>query len=99
MCQDPSIAATRVEVRRKYVWQDYVDFRRKFCFNVKIAYRITFTLEPAVDGGGPMREFFSSEYGKLYIQRYIYQTLSEKVRALTISMIHTHFNFSLICEC
>ena len=52
-----------------------------------------------VDGGGPRREFFSSEHRKRYIQRYTYQTLSEKVRVLIISMIHTHFEFSLICEC
>ena len=74
------LPATRVEVRRKYAWQDYIDLRRKFWFNVKNAYRITFTLEPAVDGGGPRREFFSSEYRKLYIQRYTYQKLLEKVR-------------------
>ena len=51
------LPATRVEVRRKYHGRIYIDLRRKFWFNVKNAYRITFTLEPAVDGGGPRREF------------------------------------------
>ena len=52
-----------------------------------------------VDGGGPRREFFSREYRKLYMQRYTYQKLSQKVSILIISMIHTHFDLSLICEC
>ena len=92
------LPATRVEVRRKYAWQDY-RLRRKFWFNVKNVYRITFTLEPAVDGGGPRQEFFSGEYRNLYIQRYSYQKLLGKVRVLIISIIQTHFDFSLICEC
>lgn len=46
----------RVIVRRKHIWQDSLKaFQRKLDFSQYI--RITFVGEPAIDEGGPIREF------------------------------------------
>ena len=47
----------RITVRRTHIWQDALKaFKRPF--DVKKHLRVTFLGEPAVDGGGPRREFF-----------------------------------------
>ncbi len=51
----------RVTVRRKSLWQDYLR-ARKGNYNPKDAIKITFCGEPAIDDGGPKREFFSGNY-------------------------------------
>jgi hypothetical protein len=50
----------RVTVRRKSLWQDYLR-ARKGNYNPKDAIKITFCGEPAIDDGGPKREFFSGK--------------------------------------
>ena len=47
----------RITVRRRHVFQDAITaFRNGFQFNKHLA--VTFLGEPAVDAGGPCREFF-----------------------------------------
>ena len=47
----------RITVRRAHIWQDALKcFERKF--DLRSHVRITFLGEPAVDDGGPRREFF-----------------------------------------
>ena len=47
----------RITVRRAHIWQDALKcFERKF--DVRSYIRVTFLGEPAVDDGGPRREFF-----------------------------------------
>lgn len=47
----------RIVIRRKHVWADALH-RFKTGLNVKQYIKITFVGEPAVDQGGPLREFF-----------------------------------------
>ena len=49
----------RINVRRKEVFKDYLAISQKPWFNNKRLLKITFVGEPAVDDGGPSREFFS----------------------------------------
>ena len=49
----------RINVRRKEVFNDYLTASQKQWFNNKRLFKITFVGEPAVDDGGPRREFFS----------------------------------------
>lgn len=53
---------TRINVRRKTLWQDYVK-ERKRKLKPEHALKVVFLGEPAIDDGGPRREFFS---GKLF---------------------------------
>ena len=60
----------RVSIRRRYVYQDYLAAvarqkkRRRFIENSML--KVTFIGEPAVDDGGPRREFFSGTYNNIY---------------------------------
>ena len=53
----------RISIRRRYAYQDYLDavarqkMRKRFNKNGML--KVTFIGEPAVDDGGPRREFFS----------------------------------------
>ena len=47
---------TRVVVRRKHLWEDALPQLMKL--NERKYIRVTFIAEPAVDEGGPLREFF-----------------------------------------
>jgi hypothetical protein len=53
----------RISIRRKYAYEDYVDARERLIrrkkFNQNSKLKLTFIGEPAVDDGGPRREFFS----------------------------------------
>ena len=51
----------KLTVRRKAIFQDYLETRRdpKRHFNPKGVLKVTFIGEPAIDDGGPRREFFS----------------------------------------
>ena len=53
----------RVSIRRRFVVKDYITAREKMMqrnrFNPTGLLKITFIGEPAVDNGGPWREFFS----------------------------------------
>ena len=51
-------------IRRKFLWDDYVNCRKKPWFKKEAWLRIHFVGEEAVDGGGPRREFFT---GKVYV--------------------------------
>ena len=49
----------RISVRRKSVFKDYLETAKKPWFNYRRMLKVTFIGEPAVDDGGPHREFFS----------------------------------------
>ena len=49
----------RINVRRKEVFNDYITGSQKPWFNNRRLLKVTFVGEPAVDDGGPRREFFS----------------------------------------
>ena len=52
----------RINVRRKLVFKDYLDVAKKSWFNSARMLKVTFVGEPAIDDGGPRREFFSGLY-------------------------------------
>lgn len=57
----------RITVRRTHIWEDAMKaFKRSF--DVSKHLRITFLGEPAVDGGGPRREFFMLLMKSLNVQ-------------------------------
>ena len=49
----------RLSIRRRLIFQDYMDARKKKWFKPKALLKVTFIGEPAVDDGGPRREFFT----------------------------------------
>lgn len=49
----------RINVRRKEIFNDYMAVSQKPWFNNRRLLKVTFVGEPAVDDGGPRREFFS----------------------------------------
>ena len=54
-------STSRISVRRRYAFQDYVDACKKLRRQLKqnATLRVTFIGEPAVDDGGPRHEFFA----------------------------------------
>jgi hypothetical protein len=48
----------RITVRRKSIWEDYRRARKMY-YNPTRLLKVTFSTEPAVDDGGPKREFFA----------------------------------------
>ena len=52
----------RVNIRRRECFNDFVNARRKKWFKPEAVLKITFSGEPAVDGGGPRREFFTGKF-------------------------------------
>ena len=56
-------STSRINVRRGRLFDDYVETRTKFpWFNTSVQIKVTFMGEPAVDTGGPRREFLSGIY-------------------------------------
>ena len=51
----------RVNIRRKHIWSDFKQARKKFNLVPSNKIKIVFLGEPAVDDGGPRREFFSGK--------------------------------------
>ena len=49
----------RLNVRRKHMWSDFKEARIKQRVNPGDRLKIVYIGEPAVDDGGPRREFFS----------------------------------------
>ena len=49
----------RVNIRRKHIWSNFKQARKKFNLLPTNKIKIVFLEEPAVDDGGPRREFFS----------------------------------------
>ena len=54
-----AITPKRVMVRRECIFSDSVACFKQRNYNFNVPVRITFEGEPAIDGGGPMREFFT----------------------------------------
>ena len=54
----------RLKVRRRHIWEDALNYFRKGIPTSKHL-RVTFLGEPAVDAGGPLREFFRLLLGEL----------------------------------
>ena len=52
-------APKRVTIRRSSVFEDSVALFKQRDFDFTVPIKITFEGEPAVDGGGPVREFFT----------------------------------------
>jgi hypothetical protein len=53
------VKKTRVNIRRRTVFRDYLDLRKRKWFNPNQLFKVTFIGEPAIDDGGPRREFLS----------------------------------------
>ena len=51
--------AVLINIRRKALWKDFVNAKDKFKIMPNQPIRVVFLGEPAVDDGGPKREFFS----------------------------------------
>ena len=51
----------RVNIRRKHIWSDFKQARKKFNLVPSHKMKIVFLGEPAVDNGGPRREFFAGK--------------------------------------
>ena len=49
----------KINIRRKYLFKDYVEIRKKPWFRLDRLFKVVFIGEPAEDDGGPRREFFS----------------------------------------
>ena len=49
----------RLTIRRASVFEDSVAFLKQRDFDFTVPIKITFEGEPAIDGGGPVREFFT----------------------------------------
>ncbi len=62
--QTLTLPQSRVEIRRKVAWQDFLVLRKKPWFKITSSFNVRFVGEVGVDGGGPKREFFS---GKIFI--------------------------------
>lgn len=62
---------TRISIRRKSMFQDYIEARKKKWFNSRQPLKVTFIGEPAIDDGGPLREFFT---GLLLGRQFVYIT-------------------------
>ena len=62
----------RITVRRKMLWQDFKRARNRY-YQPDRRLKITFAGEPAVDDGGPKREFFSGKikYGCPVIEQKV----------------------------
>ena len=52
-------SVNRLNIRRRCVFEDYMDARIKKYFKSQGLLKVCFTGEPAIDGGGPRREFFT----------------------------------------
>lgn len=59
---------TRISVRRKSMFQDYIEARKKKWFNSRQTLKVTFIGEPAIDDGGPLQEFFT---GLLLVWQFV----------------------------
>ena len=58
------------------MWKDFVDAHKKWWIKWDKTLDITFLDEPAVDDGGPKREFFGGELYKLLLSFYrVFQAL------------------------
>ena len=57
----------RVNIRRKHIWSDFKQARKKFNLVPSNKIKVVFLGEPAVDEGGPRREFFSGNL--IYVDR------------------------------
>ena len=49
----------RIHVRRKHLWEDFVEARKRPWVKPTNALKVVFVDEPAVDDGGPRREFLT----------------------------------------
>ncbi len=55
----PPVAPLRLTVSRATIFSDCVAFFKQRNFDFKKPLKVTFEGEPAIDGGGPRREFFT----------------------------------------
>ena len=56
----------RINVRRSHIWNDFKDARNKKRVKPNNMIKVVFIGEPAVDDGGPRREFFSGMFLLFY---------------------------------
>ena len=54
-----------IHVRRNHIWNDALRSLAKASFNPLMPVRVTFIGEPAIDEGGPRREFFTLALAKM----------------------------------
>lgn len=70
---DIELAVTSLHVRRNHIWHDALRAISKPAFDPLLPVRVTFIGEPAVDDGGPRREFFSLALMKMSEDTTIFQ--------------------------
>ena len=68
LCKEEVSTQARVNLRRTYIWNDFKDARKKNRIQPNNLVKVVFLGEPAIDDGGPRREFFS---GMAYCKNYI----------------------------
>jgi len=66
-------AVNSIHIRRNHMWHDALRAISKSTFDPLLPVRITFIGEPAVDDGGPRREFFSLALKKMSEDGTIFQ--------------------------
>lgn len=71
---------TRISVRRKNILEDFLAIRKKPWFNLSNVFKVTFIGEPAIDDGGPRREFFSGLFCNLLMSYIRFNTCARKNR-------------------
>lgn len=88
-------APQRLTVCRDSIFEDSIAFfkQRKFDFTVPI--KITFAGEPAIDGGGPVREFLPFLRENCYRHHQVSACLKEETHAF--SRFTTQMLCDLIC--
>lgn len=66
-------AASNLHIRRNHMWHDALRAITKPTFDPLLPVRVTFIGEPAVDDGGPRREFFTLALMKMSEDATIFQ--------------------------
>ena len=66
-------AVNNIHIRRNHMWHDALRAISKSTFDPLLPVRVTFIGEPAVDDGGPCREFFSLALMKMSEDATIFQ--------------------------
>ena len=55
------VRQNRLHIRRKKVWNDFLELRHSKWFKLQNKWKVTFVGETAIDNGGPRREFFTGK--------------------------------------
>jgi hypothetical protein len=67
-------SVNRIAIRRRFLFTDYMEARLKKYFKPQGLLKVSFTGEPAIDGGGPRREFFTGNTAAQYYKQHYFET-------------------------